>query len=307
MSLPGSCVNCGLDASGLTSVCHFCGGDPSVPLAEMQRLLSNPSEDGIRVDRYPGENLALLFGGGIALGIVMVLGLLTLGVFLSLVLISVIGIVARQVAVQKNSGRVSATHFPRVFRLSQVAAFRLGMGPIPVYIQQRREWNAFAAGFGRRNFVVLDSQLASDLEAGELLFVLGHEMGHAGLGHTSLLHLTSPFRTASIGLYPLQLAFRPWNHRAEHSADRAGLIACQAVECAVSTLAKLAVGSEVNAKTMHTENDHESNWITILAQYLSSHPYTLDRIDRLTQYAKSVDCSAAAGRTGCPRNAAVGS
>ena len=105
-------------------------------------------------------------------------------------------------------------------------------------------------------YKVMESQTGGDskifaegvleiMDEDELKFIIGHEMGHAALGHTWINTLVGgmggvplPFGAAVL----FTLIFRWWNRACEHSADRAGLLVCANPQNAISALVKLVAG-----------------------------------------------------------------
>jgi len=131
--------------------------------------------------------------------------------------------------------------------------------------------------------------------ADELRFVVGHELGHVRLGHTTLNSLVggmagipSPFVASAV----LAMAFLWWNRACEFSADRAGLLACAKPEKAISALVKLAAGDRPRSRQeyervvarIEAEDDHA---LASLGEALSSHPMMIRRIEELRRYAAS--------------------
>lgn len=87
----------------------------------------------------------------------------------------------------------------------------------------------------------------------ERLFIIGHEVGHIKSGHVlyqQVAQVLSQVGAALMGqavpgigqlvTVPLRLAFMNWARLAEFTADRAGLLACQNTEAAVTTFMKIA-------------------------------------------------------------------
>ena len=94
------------------------------------------------------------------------------------------------------------------------------------------------------------------MDAEEIRFVIGHELGHVLSGHsvyrTMLYHLINlaarlalvPF--AWIGLKAVIWGLEEWYRKSELSCDRAGLLATQDVEAARRALMKTAGGSRLS-------------------------------------------------------------
>jgi Zn-dependent protease with chaperone function len=134
------------------------------------------------------------------------------------------------------------------------------------------------------------------MDADELRFIFGHELGHVRLGHTWLNSLLggmagipSPYLAAIL----LHFAFRWWNRLCEYSADRAGLLACGNLETAASALIKMESGPSAAMtadgwrralRRIEAEDDHLDN---NLRELLSTHPMTVRRLDALRKFAAS--------------------
>lgn len=111
--------------------------------------------------------------------------------------------------------------------------------------------NAFTTGF-THPVVVVTSGLLEIVNDEELRFILGHELGHVKCGHvlyTTMAEYLSELleavgsMTLGIGSYlgkGLELSFLLWSRKAEFSADRGGLLACQNEDAAIKGLMKLA-------------------------------------------------------------------
>ncbi len=92
-----------------------------------------------------------------------------------------------------------------------------------------------------RVFVMLSSSLLESFDSGELLFVMGHELGHHLFEHHRmplgiLLSGNSPLPTS------IALNLFAWSRYAEISADRAGLACAKSLQPVTSSLFKLASG-----------------------------------------------------------------
>jgi Zn-dependent protease with chaperone function len=106
-------------------------------------------------------------------------------------------------------------------------------------------------------FLVLTSGLVELLDAEELRFVIGHELGHVLSGHavyrTMLNHLLALSRRVFwlpigyLGLRTLLAALEEWYRKSELSCDRAGLLAGQDPAAALRAQMKLAGGGNLGA------------------------------------------------------------
>ena len=134
---------------------------------------------------------------------------------------------------------------PRIHRLKQIAMKRLDIKQdYPVYQHLEWDYNAFAIG-AKEPVIMLNSSVVQDLSDTELLYVIGHEMGHIKSGHVLYRAMTqwildgmsvflSNFVTAG-----LRLALYEWSRKSELTADRAGLLACDDLDACLLAEAKL--------------------------------------------------------------------
>jgi Zn-dependent protease with chaperone function len=155
--------------------------------------------------------------------------------------------------------------------------------------------NAYTFGLSSPKVVVLYSALFEAMDEEEILFILGHELGHVALGHTWLNSLVggmagipSSFSAAAL----MSMAFLWWNRACEYSADRAGLLACGKIEKAVTALLKLAAGPYArnarNLEGIYRQIDAEDDtFLGSLNEILGTHPLLVRRIQELRQYARS--------------------
>ena len=147
--------------------------------------------------------------------------------------------------------RVNDQQCPKVHRFLVQACDVLDQ-PVPeMYISNHPVANAGAVGINKP-FILLHSGLVEQLDSDELLFVIGHELGHVASGHAlyrTMVELILHYGKllSGVGLPPLVmmavlLALLEWYRKSELSADRAGLLACQDPQIAYSTFMKMAGG-----------------------------------------------------------------
>ncbi len=186
---------------------------------------------------------------------------------------------------------------PELDRLVRETIARLRPGPVQVFVAPSRELNAYTFGLASPKVVVLHAALFQLMDADEMRFIIGHEMGHVRLGHTWLNSLVggmagipSPYAASAL----LALAFLWWNRACEYSADRAGLLACGSVHKASSALVKLAAGPRARSQAdleqalrrIEAEDDH---FLGTLGEALGTHPMTVRRIEALEKYARTAE------------------
>ena len=247
--------------------------------------------------RYPSEILTLAFTLALGSIIVVVLTPFTVGVVLLLVgggfLLQWI-LAATRIRALRRQG-IPAEKHPPLQRVVLRCRERLGARlPTDVFLLDHQVHNAFATGFSTPYTVVAYTGLLEHLDEDEAAFILGHELGHVELRHTAILTLVGQLGGHSYGVpylgMLLRLLFLAWSRVAEHSADRAGLVACGDLSAAVRALLKVSVGPEQAARTDVAElirrwQDQDAGIQDHLGQVLSTHPGLSVRIDRLVDWA----------------------
>ena len=172
---------------------------------------------------------------------------------------------------------------------------RLQVEPVDIFIAPSRVLNAYTFGLSSPKAIVLNSALFRVMDADEIQFILGHEMGHVALGHTWLNSLIGGMAgiPAPYGAsYLLALIFRWWNRSCEFSADRAGLLACTYPAKAVRALVKLEAGSaaispEALERILEKIQAEDDNPISSLLELTATHPMIIKRIEQIRKYSAS--------------------
>ena len=103
---------------------------------------------------------------------------------------------------------------PELAGLVSSCAMRLQSGSFKTFIAPGNTLNAYTFGLAEPQVVVVYAGVFSIMDADELRFIIGHELGHVRLGHTWLNSLVggmagipSPYLAAAV----LYIAFRWWN------------------------------------------------------------------------------------------------
>lgn len=212
-----------------------------------------------------------------------------------------------RLAFQANSVRVSPTQFPRVHRLYREVAHVLDApAEYPLYVTQTPLVNAGAWGM-EKPFITLNSGTLALLNDGELKFVLGHELGHIMSGHS--LYRTMMYillQLANLGFPIVGLAARAvlaalmeWYRKAELSCDRAGLLALQEAEPAMTTMLKFAGGGRDDqtnlaefiqqADEYRQAGDLADQVFKVLNTLDMTHPFPVIRVAEMRTWFESGD------------------
>jgi Zn-dependent protease with chaperone function len=161
-----------------------------------------------------------------------------------------------------GSVRCSPRQIGSVYALLREACAIVDVPEPELYVRYSAVYNAYTSGM-QRTHVVLHSALVDDFTDDELLYVIGHELGHIKCGHllykmvgANLILLLEalgqyvPFAPQFLA-YPLVAAFFEWSRQAEFSCDRLGLLTCQDPKVAQQANMKLGCG--------HTRFQSEAN------------------------------------------------
>ncbi|RPI88072.1 MAG: M48 family peptidase [Chloroflexi bacterium] len=190
--------------------------------------------------------------------------------------------------------RVSEATSPQLAAIVNEAAARLQVEPVEVFIAPSRELNAYAFGLSSPKAVVIYAALVKAMDRDELLYIIGHEIGHVRLGHTwlnSLVGGLAGIPTSIEASILLMFIFRWWNRACELSADRAGLLVCANPEKAISALIKLHAGSVRRPITMEEAlqdiESEDDTLVGVMSEVLNTHPMIVRRIELIRQYAAS--------------------
>ncbi len=203
--------------------------------------------------------------------------------------------------------KVSERQFPHIHEMLRDGAYVLDMDKVPeLFITQTPVVNAMALGTNNP-FIVVNTAVVDLMDAEELRFIIGHELGHVLSGHavyrTMLYNLILLAQRIAwmplgyIGLRAIIWGLEEWYRKSELSCDRAGLLAGQDIDAARRALMKTAGGSrlaEMNADAFH-EQAHEydavpdlrDSVLKILQLQGNTHPFAVVRFAELDRWATS--------------------
>jgi Zn-dependent protease with chaperone function len=203
--------------------------------------------------------------------------------------------------------KVSERQFPHIHEMLRDGAYILDMDKVPeLFVTQMPIVNAMALGTNNP-FIVLNTGVVDLMDAEELRFVVGHELGHVLSGHAvyrtmlyNLIQLAARIAwmpLGYIGLRAIIWGLEEWYRKSELSCDRAGLLAGQDIDAARRALMKTAGGSrlaEMNADAFH-EQAHEYDAVPDLRDSLlkllqlqgMTHPFAVVRFAELDHWASN--------------------
>ncbi len=180
--------------------------------------------------------------------------------------------------------KLSPDNFAELFDALREACDLLNLPQTPqLYMMNGYGANAFTSGI-EQPIIVLTTDCVDLLDRDELMFVIGHEIGHIKSQHVLYHEIASvgpEILSAAIpgvgGLLSagLQVALLNWQRMAEFTADRAGLLACQDADKAIGALVKLAGLPRKHFDTFNVED--------FIAQAREFEGYDMDRLDRVAK------------------------
>lgn len=181
-----------------------------------------------------------------------------------------------------NGARITANQFPDLHaRLEQCCA-RLGVAnpPDAYLIHAGGAFNAFAARFLGRNFLVLFSDVvdAMESEPDGINFYIGHELGHIRRDHLFWGPVLFP---AAV----LPLLGAAYSRAREYTCDLHGLACCPSRRVAAKALSVLATGAQ-RWKTVDLDRlagaaeDTSGFWMSF-HELVSGYPWLVKRIARV--------------------------
>jgi Zn-dependent protease with chaperone function len=203
-----------------------------------------------------------------------------------------------------SSVRASAEQFGQLHQLLLDGAAVLDLPEPPeLFITQDPVPNAMALG-SDKPFIVISTGMVDLLDAEELRFTIGHELGHVLSGHavyrTMLYHLTrlatrlAWFAVGYLGLRVIIAGLEEWYRKSELSCDRAGALAGQDPAAARRALMKLAGGprlSELSHDAFHQQAreydavpDVREGLIKLLQLQGNTHPFAVVRFAELDRW-----------------------
>lgn len=209
-----------------------------------------------------------------------------------------------------NYFEVTEKSYPRVDGLRKIAMDRLSIDfEFPIFIKREWNYNAYTTG-SKSPVMVLHSSIVEDFTDNELLFIIGHEMGHRKSKHTMFHFMASNIAVLAknfgyIGEFAMQsliIALKEWERKSELTADRAGYIANQDKGASMNSLFKLMGvpcdhknGQKYNFQIedvlaqaqIHYENLNNSKYHKFIYALLTSqidHPWTIERIHEINKW-----------------------
>lgn len=186
----------------------------------------------------------------------------------------------------KESTPVNAKSYPSLYNIYIRCIDRLHItNEVPLYVTGRLTGiNALSVELRSKQMILISRQAVAQLTEEELLFVLGHELGHCQYGHIirhTVIGLINDMNKASEILGPpltdtIAVPLAQWFQCSEFTADRAGLICCESMQTAHDIFCKLGMSqTKADVLMLYQETD-------------SPHPLLQTRWEMLQKYTNDV-------------------
>jgi Zn-dependent protease with chaperone function len=204
-----------------------------------------------------------------------------------------------------SSVRASEEQFPELYHLMLDGCYVLDLPTVPeLFISQDPTVNALTLG-ADKPFMVVTTGLVNLMDAEEMRFIIGHELGHVLSGHavyrTMLYHLINLAQRIAwmpigyLGLRAIIWGLEEWYRKSELSCDRAGLLAGQDVEAGRRALMKTAGGAQMSqlshdafleqAREYDAVPDIREGLLKLLQLEGNTHPFAVVRFAELDRWA----------------------
>ncbi len=252
--------------------------------------------------RYRWEWIDLLIALWISFWIAVILTIVSFGFFLiwlglSLLITIVITYIANKAMPLK--AKVTPENHPTIDQMCDGSSRELGMKRPRVYVNDSEGVNAYSRGI-LSPIIVLQKGIIDLMDQEEVMFVIGHEMGHIKMRHAPIRTLfESSMVRVPLLLYPPMFIFRMLFLRGrlsrsmEFTADRAALHATGDIRSAVRCIIKLNTreksvdpGDVDEAISMEMGDIAGMKRSRLISRTLSTHPDGLRRIEELVRYSR---------------------
>jgi len=200
--------------------------------------------------------------------------------------------------------KVGPDQFSEIYELVADCAAVLNMELPDVFIRHHPSFNAMTLG-AERPLIILHSALVESFSTDELLYIIGHEMGHIRSEHSLYLSAANIltmgarslvdrlFGLGSLLVVPAMQALQAWMRKAELTADRAGLLCVQDLDVARRALIKLALGSarlfeRINIDEYLNQADQAArDGYGRMSEFFQTHPHIANRVRELRFFHES--------------------
>ena len=207
---------------------------------------------------------------------------------------------------QGEGVNITAESLPKMHNQLMEACRILNINQIPAY---STDWMYapyhFSNGETHRRIVMMSGS-ADMFDENEMLFVLGHELGHQAAGHKPYHMLLEtfymPFINDAFAAWAtiVKLPLLEWYRISDYTADRIGLLCCQDINAVLSTMIKkaglpLKCYDDINIPAfIQQARDFDQNFTSILDKGIKAlsvrsaeFPWLVVRVGKLLEWYES--------------------
>lgn len=200
--------------------------------------------------------------------------------------------------------KVSDVQYPRVWAAARAAGEALRVRVPPVFAAPSSSIKVKALGTEDAPHLIVNLELAEQLDETELIAAIAHELAHIQNGH--ILYATALHYLQSSAVFfvrwivqPAIMTLQAWSRRAEVTCDRASLLALKDLDKTLAALVKLELGVERGSafsaeEYLKTTPDIKKG-LGRYAELFRSHPYVPKRVQALRLFANSAQFAAVTG------------
>jgi Zn-dependent protease with chaperone function len=194
--------------------------------------------------------------------------------------------------------KVTDQQYPRVWTAARAAGEALRVRVPPVFAAPTSSIKVKVLGTEDAPHLIVNLELADQLDETELVAAIAHELGHVQNGH--ILYATALHYLTSSAVFfvrwmvqPAIMTLQAWSRRAEVTCDRAALLAVKNLDKTLAALVKLELGLEKGATFSAEEylrtvaDGARKGGIGRYAELFRSHPYVPKRVAALRLFAES--------------------
>lgn len=152
------------------------------------------------------------------------------------------------IELQGANFKITKESCPELYKFTKEVGKRLDVRDFPkIYTEWGYFINAYTAGYEDNVLLVLYSGAVDLLTDDELMYVVGHEMGHIKSGHNLYHYMARIIGSIAAAIpggqsviAPIIVALKYWDRMSEFTADRAALLACQDIDVAIGSIIKMS-------------------------------------------------------------------
>ncbi len=192
--------------------------------------------------------------------------------------------------------RVTERIIPSVVKSVNVVRQMLHIEQEPeIYVIDEPHQNASCMKFGDgRISILFSAPLLERMGPQELMFVIGHELGHVLFDHHAMPSSAMLHQQGAVGPKDA-LKLLSWSRAGEISCDRVGLLCCQNLESAATSLIKLSSGLKEPLLQFHLEDylgqmkeiQSLADTVDDAGDWFSTHPFSPLRVVALNHFWES--------------------